>query len=128
VVCGVVCCVSAPTQEGASGAGLTRRIVSLINQQPIMLFMKGSPSNPQCGFSKKAVALLRAVGGADLPFGTFDIFTDESVRMGLKEYSKWPTYPQVWSAHHSPTTTTHYLSICLSIYLSIYLSIDLFGS
>lgn len=57
-----------------------------------MLFMKGTADAPQCGFSRTAVGLLRDEG-AD--FSTFDILEDQEVRQGLKEFSNWPTYPQV---------------------------------
>eukprot|EP00884_Botryococcus_braunii_P020791 jgi/Botrbrau1/7396/Bobra.0316s0037.1 len=59
-----------------------------------MLFMKGTPEAPRCGFSKKVVEVLER---AALPFGTFDILSDEEVRQGLKEYSQWPTYPQLYA-------------------------------
>jgi len=54
----------------------------------------GSPDAPQCGFSRSIVALLREKGLKD--FGYFDILTDQEVRQGLKELSKWPTYPQLY--------------------------------
>jgi glutaredoxin-related protein len=54
--------------------------------------MKGTATDPKCGFSKSMVALLDSHGAA---YKTFDILTDEEVRQGLKTYSKWPTYPQV---------------------------------
>ena len=59
-----------------------------------MLFMKGTPDAPRCGFSRKAVELLRKEG---IAFGTFDILTDDTVRQGLKEHSDWPTYPQLYA-------------------------------
>lgn len=73
---------------------LTARLKSLISQRRVMLFMKGSPASPQCGFSSKAVALLAAAGCTD--YGSFDIFSDDAVREGLKEFSNWPTYPQLY--------------------------------
>lgn len=57
-----------------------------------MLFMKGTPEAPQCGFSRTAVGLLREEG---VEFGSFDILQDQEVRQGLKKLSNWPTYPQV---------------------------------
>ena len=54
---------------------------------------QGNPEAPRCGFSQKVVSALRAIGVA---FDTFDILTDEEVRQGLKEYSQWPTYPQLY--------------------------------
>lgn len=76
----------------ASLAALTARIVQLTTTAPIMLFMKGSPTEPKCGFSRKIVDLLRAEGAA---FGSFDILQDKAIREGLREYGQWPTYPQV---------------------------------
>ena len=58
-----------------------------------MLFMKGTPDAPRCGFSSKVVSALRGLG-AD--FGSFDILSDPGVRQGLKEYSQWPTFPQLY--------------------------------
>ncbi|XP_046462686.1 glutaredoxin-3-like isoform X2 [Daphnia pulex] len=77
-----------------STAGNSDEILKkLINQAPVMLFMKGNAENPQCGFSRQAVAILKELKAE---FGTFDIFTDEKVRQDLKIYSKWPTYPQLY--------------------------------
>ena len=58
-----------------------------------MLFMKGTPEAPRCGFSRRVSALLTESGRA---YGTFDILGDEEVRQGLKELSDWPTYPQLY--------------------------------
>lgn len=65
----------------------------LVNKSPIMIFMKGEPKQPRCGFSKQLVELL---GKYDIKYDTFDILLDEEVRQGLKEYSDWPTYPQIY--------------------------------
>jgi len=73
---------------------LNAKLERLINQQTVMVFMKGSPDQPQCGFSSTCVKLLR---GNHVDFGYFDILQDMDVRQGLKEYSKWPTFPQVYS-------------------------------
>ncbi|UYV62409.1 GLRX3 [Cordylochernes scorpioides] len=77
----------------AGGQSLEDKLKGLINQSPVMVFMKGSPNQPRCGFSKTLVALLQEVG---VPYGHFDILQDEVVRQGLKTYSDWPTYPQVY--------------------------------
>ena len=69
------------------------RIESQLSSAPVVLFMKGSPDFPQCGFSAKAVAALRA---CNAPFRHINIFEDPEVREGLKEYSQWPTYPQLY--------------------------------
>jgi glutaredoxin-related protein len=73
---------------------LEARLKRLINQSHVMIFMKGSPSQAACGFSQRLVNLLSQYDGLD--YGHFDIFKDEEVREGLKKYSKWPTYPQVY--------------------------------
>lgn len=66
---------------------------SLINQSLVMVFMKGTPEHPRCGFSKTLIGLLNAEG---VTFGSFDILSNEKVRQGLKEFSNWPTYPQLY--------------------------------
>jgi Grx4 family monothiol glutaredoxin len=73
---------------------MEERLKALINQAPVMLFMKGSPSTPKCGFSRTAVAILSE---HKIEFSSFDILTDEDVRAELKVYSDWPTYPQLYS-------------------------------
>mmetsp|Transcript_5562 Transcript_5562/g.10408 ORF Transcript_5562/g.10408 Transcript_5562/m.10408 type:complete len:324 (-) Transcript_5562:1382-2353(-) len=72
---------------------LEQRLQSLITSSLIMLFMKGTPSSPRCGFSRQAVEMLTS---SNVSFGTFDILQDEEVRQGLKTYSDWPTYPQLY--------------------------------
>ncbi|XP_014672087.1 PREDICTED: glutaredoxin 3-like [Priapulus caudatus] len=69
------------------------RLKTLINQAPCMVFMKGDTESPRCGFSKTLVAILNDTG---VPYSTFDILNDDDVRQGLKTYSNWPTYPQVY--------------------------------
>jgi len=59
-----------------------------------MVFMKGTASAPRCGFSSQAVALLSSITNK---FGSFDILEDEAVRNGLKIFSNWPTYPQLYA-------------------------------
>ncbi|EYC06081.1 hypothetical protein Y032_0078g1183 [Ancylostoma ceylanicum] len=72
---------------------LNSRLKSLINSHKLMLFMKGDRHQPQCGFSRQIIELLN---GAGADYGTFDILKDEEVRQGLKTYSNWPTYPQLY--------------------------------
>eukprot|EP01036_Dinobryon_divergens_P032705 gene32705-42352_t len=72
---------------------LTNRLEKLIRLAPVMLFMKGTPDQPRCGFSRQTVEILV---GNDIQFASFDILSDEGVRAGLKVYSDWPTYPQVY--------------------------------
>ena len=72
---------------------LKSRIQETIGKQRIMLFMKGSPQMPQCGFSAAVVGVLKDEG---IPFGSYNILADPELREGLKEYSSWPTYPQLY--------------------------------
>lgn len=72
---------------------LESRLSTLINSAPILVFMKGSPSEPKCGFSKQLMGILEET---KVTFKTFDILQDEEVRQGLKKFSNWPTYPQVY--------------------------------
>lgn len=72
---------------------LEDRLKMLINKAPLMVFMKGNQEAPRCGFSKTMIGILNDTG---LPYETFDILADEEVRQGLKTFSNWPTYPQVY--------------------------------
>jgi len=72
---------------------LNERLKSLLNQHKIMAFIKGTPTAPQCGFSRKFLNILNESG---VQFGSFNILTDQEVREGLKKYSNWPTYPQLY--------------------------------
>lgn len=69
------------------------RIDQLINNHKIMVFMKGNKLMPQCGFSNNVVQILNVLG---VPFETFDVLSDYEIRQGIKEYSNWPTIPQVY--------------------------------
>ena len=112
---------------------ITSRLVPLINTSPVMLFMKGSPATPKCtsnthsyvssltllfsdlslfcgynssylgGFSRQICEILQE---HNIPFASFDILTDDEVRSGLKTYSDWPTYPQLYGK---------YLIVCMLI-------------
>jgi Grx4 family monothiol glutaredoxin len=72
---------------------LFRRLGDLVKAAPVMLFMKGTPSEPKCGFSRQMVGILRDNA---VKYGFFNILADDEVRQGLKEYADWPTYPQLW--------------------------------
>lgn len=72
---------------------LKARIEKTITGSPVMLFMKGNPSMPQCGFSAAVVGVLKEVG---VPFGSVNILADPELREGLKQYANWPTYPQLY--------------------------------
>ena len=83
-----------PVQEPVDlEALLTTRLESLINTAPVMLFMKGNPEGPKCKFSRQVVELL---ANEKIPYHSFDILTDDDVRSGLKKYSDWPTFPQIY--------------------------------
>jgi len=86
---------SAPDAGAQDADALRARLTALVRRSPVMLFMKGTPEAPRCGFSRQAVALLR---GEAIPFDTFDILGDAAVRAGLKTFSDWPTYPQLYVA------------------------------
>jgi monothiol glutaredoxin len=69
------------------------KIKQQLGSDKIVLYMKGSPDAPMCGFSAQAVKLLKAVGAK---YSTFDVLADEDVRQGVKAYSNWPTFPQLY--------------------------------
>ena len=68
-------------------------IKDLVTSNRVMLFMKGNKFFPQCGFSARAIPLLKG-SGAD--FDTFDVLSDQEVRQGIKEFANWPTIPQLY--------------------------------
>ncbi|MGI9225208.1 MAG: Grx4 family monothiol glutaredoxin [Woeseiaceae bacterium] len=72
---------------------VTDRIEEQLKSHEVLLYMKGTPDFPQCGFSGQAVAALNSIGK---PYAFVNIFEDEEIRQGLKEYSKWPTFPQLY--------------------------------
>jgi Grx4 family monothiol glutaredoxin len=87
-----------PTAPAMSSTASTKeelhtRLSSLVKAAPVMLFMKGTPSQPQCGFSRQLVGILREHG---VKYGFFNILADDEVRQGLKEFADWPTFPQLW--------------------------------
>lgn len=69
------------------------RIDSLIEENKILVFMKGNKLMPQCGFSNNVVQILNVLG---VPFETVDVLADPDIREGIKEYSSWPTIPQIY--------------------------------
>mmetsp|Transcript_9520 Transcript_9520/g.14469 ORF Transcript_9520/g.14469 Transcript_9520/m.14469 type:complete len:126 (-) Transcript_9520:428-805(-) len=86
--------------QGAGTAGglnppgsLEDRLRKLIGSARVMVFIKGTPEAPRCGFSKKIVKILQ---DESFDFSSFDILGDEEVRQGLKKFSNWPTYPQLY--------------------------------
>ncbi len=72
---------------------INERIKDLLGKHPVLLFMKGTPDFPQCGFSAAAV---RALQASDARFSHVNIFEEPELREGLKAYSNWPTYPQLY--------------------------------
>jgi Grx4 family monothiol glutaredoxin len=72
---------------------LNQKIEQLLNEYPVILFMKGDKFFPKCGFSKTVVDILNEY---QVDYVTFDILLDDEIRSGLKEYSNWPTYPQLY--------------------------------
>ncbi|XP_070541405.1 glutaredoxin-3-like [Ptychodera flava] len=84
---------SLPVPATPQKEDVNERIKKLINHAKCMLFMKGTPEEPRCGFSKQMIAILKE---NHAEFSSFNILTDEEVRQGLKKYSDWPTYPQLY--------------------------------
>ncbi|KOR35666.1 MULTISPECIES: Grx4 family monothiol glutaredoxin [Planktothricoides] len=72
---------------------LKERIDNLVHQNKILVFMKGNKLMPQCGFSNNVVQILNTLG---VPYETVDVLEDYEIRQGIKEYSNWPTIPQVY--------------------------------
>ena len=72
---------------------IKEKILALIDSNQIMVFMKGTKLMPQCGFSNNVVQIFNSLG---VEFNTFDVLSDFEIREGIKEYSNWPTIPQVY--------------------------------
>jgi monothiol glutaredoxin len=90
-----------PPRSGGGGAvapELRAEIEALLSEHRVVLFMKGTKSFPMCGFSGTCVQILKtvSVGGAELPFHTVNVLERDDLRTGMKEYSQWPTFPQVY--------------------------------
>ena len=73
-----------------------QRIDALVKGNPVLLFMKGSASFPQCGFSGRAVQILKACGVDPRKITTVNVLEDDAIRAGIKDYSQWPTIPQLY--------------------------------
>ncbi|KAK3945247.1 thioredoxin-like protein [Diplogelasinospora grovesii] len=84
---------TAPVDPVKQKEELFKRLGNLVKAAPVMLFMKGTPSEPKCGFSRQMVGILRENA---VKYGFFNILADDEVRQGLKEFADWPTYPQLW--------------------------------
>ncbi|NJK66250.1 MAG: Grx4 family monothiol glutaredoxin [Microcoleus sp. CSU_2_2] len=75
------------------GTAAHQKIDELVKENKIMVFMKGNKLMPQCGFSNNVVQILNTLG---VPYETVDVLADPEIRQGIKEYSNWPTIPQVY--------------------------------
>ena len=75
---------------------IQQKIDTLVKSHPIVLFMKGNATFPMCGFSGRAVQLLKNAGAAPSSVYTINVLEDEAVRQGIKTYSNWPTIPQLY--------------------------------
>ena len=73
-----------------------QRIDDLVKQNDVVLFMKGNASFPMCGFSGRAIQILKACGVEPRALTTVNVLEDEAVRQGIKDYSQWPTIPQLY--------------------------------
>ncbi|MEZ5655716.1 MAG: Grx4 family monothiol glutaredoxin [Sphingobium sp.] len=73
--------------------GTQARIAQIVTGNGVVLFMKGTPLFPQCGFSSRAIAILDHLG---VDYESVDVLQDQEVRQGIKEYSDWPTIPQLY--------------------------------
>jgi monothiol glutaredoxin len=77
----------------AATAPANERIAELVSANDIVLFMKGTPLFPQCGFSSRAIAILDHL---EAPYETVDVLADQEIRQGIKAFSDWPTIPQLY--------------------------------
>ncbi|NXH59601.1 GLRX5 protein, partial [Rhabdornis inornatus] len=80
--------------EGGGGSGSREAVERLVREHPVVVFMKGSPAQPLCGFSNAVVQILRLHGVED--YRAHDVLQDPDLRQGIKDYSNWPTIPQVY--------------------------------
>ena len=82
-----------PIEEMNPAADPSERIRSMVASSEIFLFIKGTPQRPQCGFSANTVAIIESLG---VPYRTFDVLSDESIRAAAKGFAGWPTFPQIY--------------------------------
>lgn len=88
----------APERKGEAisnveGSNTEEKIKNLIGSSDVFLFMKGIPEFPECGFSANTIGILNTL---DVSYKTFNILTDMDIREGVKQFSNWPTYPQLY--------------------------------
>ncbi|XP_020860729.1 glutaredoxin-related protein 5, mitochondrial [Phascolarctos cinereus] len=79
---------------GGSGSASREHLDALVKKDKVVVFLKGTPQQPQCGFSNAVVQILRLHGVAD--YAAYDVLEDPDLRQGIKDYSNWPTIPQVY--------------------------------
>jgi len=84
---------SQPVREPDPHASPLERVERMVGSADLFLFIKGTPEEPLCGFSANVLRIIDSLG---VPFKTFDVLSDESIRVAGKEYSAWPTFPQVY--------------------------------
>jgi monothiol glutaredoxin len=82
-----------PVAEADRSAPAVERCEKMIASAEVFLFMKGVPQEPMCGFSANTVAILESLA---VPYATFDVLSDDSVRQAAKQVASWPTFPQLW--------------------------------
>lgn len=82
-----------PVAETDPNADPTDRVRSMVNSSGIFMLIKGTPQQPMCGFSANTVALMESLS---VPYRTFDVLSDESIRAAAKSFAGWPTFPQVY--------------------------------
>ena len=75
---------------------INAQIDEIVKNNPVVLFMKGSASFPLCGFSGRATQILKACGGVLKTLATVNVLENDAIRQGIKEYSSWPTIPQLY--------------------------------
>ncbi len=82
------------SQPSTTMSDVQQRIDEMVKGHKVMLFMKGTSQFPQCGFSGRAIQILKAAGASGV--STFNVLEDEEVRQGIKDYANWPTIPQLY--------------------------------
>lgn len=82
-----------PPSPRAAGQSVQDFLQTTVTAHPVVLFMKGTPDAPRCGFSANAAGILRKYG---VPLHTVDVLSDEDIRDGVKDFSNWPTIPQIF--------------------------------
>ncbi|XP_053457493.1 glutaredoxin-related protein 5, mitochondrial [Nycticebus coucang] len=80
--------------SGAGGGGSTEELDAMVKKNKVVVFLKGTPEQPQCGFSNAVVQILRLHGVRD--YAAYNVLDDPKLRQGIKDYSNWPTIPQVY--------------------------------